>query len=367
MKTEMHNVYRTNGMTGDNIMKIKPNDVMIRYTGRIDWTDAEKPVWVYPCTSAEMKFTGNTLKIKVSNRNNYWDNYLGCIIDQSQRSYLLNKEGITELDIVVPDNDTNEHCVLFFKRQDACHEVTILEYEIGDGERLLPLKPLSGRRIEVYGDSVSAGEVSEAVDCVGKEDPVHNGGYSNSWYSYAWITARKLKAQIHDIAQGGIALMDRIGWFQEPNRIGMESVWDKVHYNPTFGPVTQWDFSQYTPQVVIVAIGQNDNHPYDFMKNEYNGRQAETWRDHYMKFLGKLRKTYPDAHIICCTTLLCHDCSWDKAIDEVVDNMNDKMITHYVYGRNGCGTPGHLRIPEACEMATELTEYIEGLEIEGWN
>lgn len=43
------------------------------------------------------------------------------------------------------------------------------------------------------------------------------------------------------------------------------------------------------------------------------------------------------------------------------------MITHYVYGRNGCGTPGHLRIQEACEMATELTEYIEGLEIEGWN
>lgn len=45
--------------------------------------------------------------------------------------------------------------------------------------RDFPLKPLSGRRIEVYGDSVSAGEVSEAVDCVGKEDPVHNGGYSN--------------------------------------------------------------------------------------------------------------------------------------------------------------------------------------------
>ena len=45
MIREMYNVYRTNGMTGDNIMKIKPNDVMIRYTGRIDWTDAEKPAW----------------------------------------------------------------------------------------------------------------------------------------------------------------------------------------------------------------------------------------------------------------------------------------------------------------------------------
>lgn len=47
-----------------------------------------------------------------------------------------------------------------------------------------------------------AGEVSEAVDYVEKEDPEHNGEYSNSWYSYSWMTARKLGAQIHDIAQG---------------------------------------------------------------------------------------------------------------------------------------------------------------------
>ena len=37
------------------------------------------------------------------------------------------------------------------------------------------------KRIEVYGDSVSAGEVSEAVDFVGKEDPEHEGGYSNGY------------------------------------------------------------------------------------------------------------------------------------------------------------------------------------------
>ena len=66
------------------------------------------------------------------------------------------------------------------------------------------------RKIEVYGDSVYAGEVSEAVEYTGKEDPEYNGEYSNSWYSYAWMTARKLNAQIHDIAQGGIALKDII-------------------------------------------------------------------------------------------------------------------------------------------------------------
>ena len=134
-------------MTGDNVMKVKPNDVMIRYTGRIDWTDEEKPVWVYPCTSAEMKFTGRTLRIKVSNKNNYWDNYLGCIIDQSQRSYLLNKEGITELDIVVPDSDTDEHRVLFFKRQDesvcSCVLPTPVTANAYEGARRLTIREVS--------------------------------------------------------------------------------------------------------------------------------------------------------------------------------------------------------------------------------
>jgi len=58
--------------------------------------------------------------------------------------------------------------------------------------------------------------------------------------------------------------------FYEPEAVGMESAWDKVHYNPQFHCVTKWDFTQYTPQVVIVAIGQNDNHPVDYMKEDYN-------------------------------------------------------------------------------------------------
>ena len=76
--------------------------------------------------------------------------------------------------------------------------------------------------MEVFGDSVSCGEVSEALEYVGKPDPEHDGEYSNSWYSYAWMTARMLNAQIHDIAQGGIALLDGQGWFHEPDQIGME-------------------------------------------------------------------------------------------------------------------------------------------------
>ena len=222
------------------------------------------------------------------------------------------------------------------------------------------------RRIEVYGDSVSAGEVSEAVDYVAKADPEHNGEYSNSWYSYAWIAARKLDAQLHDIAQGGVALLDNTGWYHEPDYIGMEHVWNKMRYDSSYGQVTEWDFSKYTPDIVIVAIGQNDSHPDDYMKTDYEGEKAKNWRIHYRQFLAKLRETYPDAWIICCTTLLQHDIGWDMSISQAVQDLGDKKVSHCVFQRNGKATPGHLRIPEAEEMAEELCHYIHSLNIEGY-
>ena len=138
------------------------------------------------------------------------------------------------------------------------------------------------------------------------------------------MTARKLGAQIHDVAQGGIALLDGTGWFNEPDYIGMETAWNKIHYNPVFGPATDWDFTQYKPQVVIVAIGQNDNHPEDYMKEDYNCSHSVRWRREYGELLKKIRGQYPDALIVCITTLLEHD---DCGTDEEAQN-NHRIGIH---------------------------------------
>ena len=348
-------------------MKILPNNKELIYSGRINWNNPQSPVFVFPCTSVGMRFTGNRLEVTVENRKAYWDNYLGYILDGVQSAIQLPKKGKARLDIPIIPSENNEHELLLFKRQDACHEMAFLGVTLGEGEKLLPMPEKPRRKMEVYGDSVAAGEVSEALDYVGKTDPKHNGEYSNSWYSYAWMTARRLKAELHDIAQGGIALLDKTGWFCKPEAVGMESVWDKTQYNPAFGPVVNWDFSQYTPQVILVAIGQNDSHPDDYMKEDYWGERAMAWRMHYRQFLEKLRRQYPKACIVCCTTLLYHDTTWDQAIGEVVAGLKDEKVTQYLFKRNGRGTPGHLRIPEAEEMAKEMAAYIETLQVEGWD
>ena len=47
------------------------------------------------------------------------------------------------------------------------------------------------------------------------------------------------------------------------------------------------------------------------------------------------------------------------AIGEVCREIGDEKIVQFRYKRNGCGTPGHIRIGEAEEMAQELAAFIE--------
>lgn len=328
------------------------------YSGRIDKRDAKRPEFIFPASSVHFRFRGRKAVLTVENRSIYWNNYAGAIVDGEQRKWPLKKKGKTEI-LLVEEEAEGEHEILFFKRQDSCHEMVLCSLELSEGGKLLDAPLTPERKIEVYGDSVSAGEVSEAVEYTGKADPEHSGEYSNSWYSYAWMTARKLHAQIHDIAQGGIALMDGTGWFHEPEAVGMESVWDKVHYAPELGEALPWDFRKYTPDAVIVAIGQNDSHPEDYMKEDMEGERASLWREKYKEFLKMLRMKYPAVPIVCCTTLLYHDISWDTSIERACRDLADDRVRHFVFGRNGKGTPGHLRIEEAQEMAEELAAYLE--------
>ncbi|MGN0352554.1 MAG: electron transporter RnfD [Roseburia sp.] len=342
-------------------MWISPDNELLEYSGRIDFDNPKEPVLVFAASYVKMRFRGTSCSVELTNKRAYWTNYMGYILDGKQEKIALSQEEKKCTYLLAEGLEDGEHELLLFKRTDSCHIVTFHGFEVGGAAEVLPLPPKPKRQIEVFGDSVSCGEVSEALDYVGKEDPEHDGEFSNSWFSYAWITARKLNAELHDTSQGGIALLDGTGWFGAPDYIGMESCYDKIEYYPQLSEVKQWDFKKYIPQVVVVAIGQNDNHPNDYMAENPEGEQAKNWKKHYEGFIRALLEVYPKSQIILTTTLLCHHPAWDEAIEEVCNRFREERVHHFRYQRNGRGTPGHLRIPEAEEMAEELTAYINEL------
>ncbi len=338
----------------------------LQYSGRIDFEDVLAPVFVYAGSYVRLRFTGKSFGVTISNRRSYGSNYVGYILDGVQGKFLLEQDREQHSYSLVQGLASGEHELLLFKRMDSCHYFTLHGFELEEGGQILPSDPLPNRRMEVFGDSVSCGEVSEAVDYVGKEDPQHDGEFSNSWYSYSWITARKLNAELHITSQGGAALLDQTGWFCGPDFVGMESIYDKIQYNPQLGEVKQWNFTAWTPHVVVVAIGQNDANPENYMARDYDCEKSVNWRKRYRIFVERLMELYPRATFVLTTTILGHDASWDRAIDQVCREIGSPRVHHFLYEKNGCGTPGHIRIPEAEKMAEELSGYIGSLGEKIW-
>lgn len=198
-------------------MLIKPDNPLLQYSGRIDWSKREAPVLVYPCSCIKMKFTGTRVAAVVENHKAYFSNFLGCFIDGEQKCVRM-ADGGRETITLAEGLENCEHELMLFKRMDSCHIFTFYGFEVENDARLGEVEAKPARRIEVYGDSVSAGEVSEAVDYVGHPDPEHDGEFSNSYYSYTWMTARRLggrnfmilrrAALLFWTVQGGLA--DRI-------------------------------------------------------------------------------------------------------------------------------------------------------------
>lgn len=349
-----------------NKILIYPSHKKLQYSGRIDYTDKEHPLFVYPASYVRMKCSGTSIKVLITNYHKYWNNYVGVIVNGKQSKLQLSRESNVEVYVLGENLEDTVHDVMLFKRMDGCHYFQFHGFLIDDQAKLFKIERTFERRIEVYGDSVSAGEVSEVEGYEGREDPLHRGEYSNAWHSYAWIAARELNAELHDIAQGGIALMDKTGYFLAPNQLGMESVYDKLCFNPELGEITEWDFKNYIPHVVIIAIGQNDSFPRDIMKEEFVLGKAKWWRNKYKNFILDIREKYPKALIILATTIMEHDVRWDNAIEMVCTEINDAKIVHFLFQKNGLGTKGHVRIREAQKMGKELAEYINGFGEEVW-
>lgn len=344
---------------------IEADNLNYSYMGRIDFQNPKAPTIIYAGSTIKIKFSGKTLKIALKNYHNCYENAVGYIIDGVMGKAIIaehNKDVVLE---IKNDLEDKLHDLVIYKRQDAAHFFDFYGIVIEKDAYVQAFAEKKTRKIECFGDSVSAGEVSEAVDYVGKEDPEgHNGIYSNSWYSYSMITARNLNAELNNNAQGGLAVMNGTGYFNAEDYLGLEFTYDKLKYNPFLGECNKWDFSRYTPNVVIMALGQNDSHPVNYINEDLEKR--ELWKKKYSDIILDLRSKYKNALFIVITTILCHDKGWDDALDEMVESINDKKIVRFKFKRNGVGTPGHIRIPEAEEMSKELTEFIESFGEEIW-
>lgn len=333
------------------------------FTGRIDFSDTDKPLLVWPGSYVAFSFDGIELSLKVENRRHWNSKSLGFVCD--------GKESLIELEdgeqtVTLAENlKPGRHNCYIYKSMSGGY-LSLLGIDPGAGRLLDPI-PKPKKRIEFYGDSVTAGEVVDADGYEGMPDPESNNGqWDNSWHSYAMRIGRMLPAEVYNTSQGGIALLDGTGYFEMPNTRGLESCYDKLRYRSD-EEITKWDFSRFRPHVIVFAVGQNDSHPNPDCIYDRVFYRAK-WEERYIDIINRTRRYSPNAAVILALTVLNHDPAWDEAIEEIKDKLGGEKnkVYHFVYTRCGRLTPGHPRNKEQIEMANELAAFLKTLPDSTW-
>ena len=204
-----------NELDKEKYILIEADNSNYQYMGRVDFENPKSPTIIYAGSMIKTKFTGTSIKVAIKNIHACYENAIGFIIDGNITGKAVIEEHDKDIVLDIADElSEGLHDLILFKRSDAAHYFDFYGVVLEKGCHLEKPEAKSNRRIECFGDSVSAGEVSEAIDYVGKVDPEgHEGIYSNAWYSYSMMTARNLGAEINNNAQGGIAVLDGTGYF----------------------------------------------------------------------------------------------------------------------------------------------------------
>lgn len=333
------------------------------YMGRIDFTDPSAPMLIYPGSNIRFTFGGRSLKIRIENIPLAARMWIGALVDGVQKKIELDKDKAEQEVVIAEGLDNTVHSCMIFKRQAASHYFRFLSAEC---DEVKPENRKYDMKLEFYGDSVSSGELVEAIYHEGVCDPEKEkmtGELDNSYFSYTFSTARKLNAYFHNNSQGGIALLDHTGFFYGPaveTLTGVETTYNKLSYVP-YSPqgLTPWDFGCYTPDVVVFAIGQNDHHPVPEVIDD--PEYMKRWKEKYKEIIRDLKAKYKTAKFVLILTVLKHDPRWEDAVTEVVTELADPDITRFRFTRSGLATDGHPRITEQEEMAMELSAYLRTL------
>ena len=324
----------------------------IDYSGRIDSSQAKGIQLYWSGTSIKFNFEGQSISALMEDDTG--DNYYNVVIDKD--SLFIFRPGTTKRYYqLASELPKGKHTIEIFKRTEWDRGTTsFYGFKIEGNAKLLPKPAPNKRKIEFYGNSITAGYAVE--DTSGKDLP--DSTYTNNYVSYAAITARHFNAKYHCIARSGIGIT--VSWIP----IIMPEMYDRL--NPR-DPNSKWKFSLYRPDVVVINLLQNDSWLVNMPDSDEFKRRfgAETPTDEYIiksyqQFVSQIRSHYPKAHIICSLGSMDAAKEGSKSIDYVktaVANLNDKAI--YTHFMPYIEAKTHPSIKDQKEMANSLIRFIE--------
>ena len=326
----------------------------LTYSGRVEKVGNQYAKIFWPGTSVTITFKGTELKAILKNGTE--DAWFYAIVDGIENDLKKFKADTLKTSVVLTsDLKDTIHSVQLFKLSNNTSCTYFYGFELADGSTLLDAKPLPERKIEFYGNSITAGH---GVDVLPGQEDSGSPEYFNNYWTYATRTARHFNARYSCISRSGIGVM--VSWFP----IIMPEMYDRL--NPEDSS-SKWDFSQYTPDIVVINLFQNDmwltaspDHPQFKARFGTTPPDVSTIIQSYQNFVKSIRNKYPNASIICVLGSMNateKGSPWPGYIEKAVEGLSDsKIFTHFFPYKN---TSGHPKVADQKVMADDLIDFID--------
>jgi lysophospholipase L1-like esterase len=245
-----------------------------RFIGRFDMTNPKAPVAEWSGSAISLRFTGTSIGVTLSDGAS---DVFEVIIDGKQ-SVVPSLGGTTQYTLGTGLSN-GPHDLLIYKRTEAFFgDMGFGGFDI-DPSAYLPGDPVPTRRIELIGDSISAGYGDE-----GTNPCMFMPSTENQYLSYGPLAARAVDAELYTEAWSGIGMVSNSGG--DTTNPTMPERYAKTL--PVKDTADTWDFSKYVPDAVVINLGTND-----FSKAD-PGMNFQTT---YTSFVTMLRGHYPNARI----------------------------------------------------------------------
>jgi len=329
---------------------ISYNNPDLCYEGRIKYNaDAAELSWSGTSVTIMIKGTTISALLKDSDTANYYN----VIIDGKQISK-IHTDTIKHSYLLASGLSNSKHKIQLFKLTEWSMGKTLFYgFETSENALILSQNSKPNRKIEFYGNSITCGYALE--DNSGNDS--WHGFFENNYLTYAAITARYFNAQYSCISRSGIGIM--LSWFP----LIMPEMYDRLDATDS---TSKWDFSLYTPDIVVINLFQNDSWLVSMPQHEqfkYRfGTQAPDAKfiiSSYQSFVSTIRTKYPNSTIICALGNM--DATkagspWPGYIQLAVNQLHDsKIYTHFFDCKN---TDGHPHADEQKAMAESLIKFI---------
>jgi lysophospholipase L1-like esterase len=326
----------------DGRQVVGAGDSRFRYAGRIDFRDPASPDLIWQASTVALDFTGDRLGIRLAGVQGQV--FLNATVDGAT-VVLAPHDGGPEQELPVAVSGPGPHHLVLFKRTEAAAgSAHFAGVAIAAGAQASRPAAVPFRlRMEIYGDSITAG----ACDEDGPTDQWVDRRTHNAALSWAAVTAQAVGADYRNISVSGIGLAD--GY----DDVLMGQVWDRV---APAADAPKADLTAWTPDVVLVLLGDNDDsHPRD-----HHQPFPAAFVRNYVALIRAIRSAYPRAHLVLLnggmwagTHSPALTASWARAVAQL--EAGDPAISHFTFTH---WTANHPRAADHRAMADELVAWL---------